>query len=169
MKILILPSEKYQPYSTDKPIEGMYYILESAEKSTDKQRQTAHALINEYWKTGLHPKYGGDQYNLFRDKLKRDLGAGFDSYVYADVIDGKPKIIKVKREADIPEEIRNGTDRESRILGRLKSMSDYTKRDYMQLIDNLIDDMIAAGVNTAKFWEILDGFKKKEDGKWNLI
>lgn len=162
MKILILPGEKYQPCSTDKPKDGFWYNLEPAEEHTDSQHKTAEALITEYWKSGIHPKYGGDEYSTFRDKMKRDLGAGFASYIYADIVNKKPKIFDVKSVEEIPEHIRLDPDMKSMIRGKLKSLTRYTKKELANFIDNLLNDMVAAGCNSKKFQEICQGLKDNE-------
>lgn len=111
----------------------------------------------EYWRCGGHPKYGGDGYVIFRDKIKRDLGAGFESWVYADIIDGQPRIYKTDSFDDIPERIRTDKYKAEIIRGKLKSWSDYTKRERQKTIDNLLDDIRANGCNTAKMEKIIIG------------
>lgn len=169
MKILILPDNKYLSESADAPEEGRRYILEDAAEHTENQHRAAEALIGEYWKSGLHAKYGGDPKHLFRDKLKRDLGDGFESYVYADVINGKAKIFQVKKYTDIPEHVRQDPDLAEMVQGKIKSLSRYGKKALARFIDNLIDDGTAAGVKSAKWFEIIDGLREtaleKEKGR----
>ena len=159
MKILILPGSYYQVESADAPIEGRRYILEDATTGTSAQNKAFHALVMEYHKSGLHPKYGGEPYSVFRDQIKRTLGAGFEAFVYADYVNGKARIYQVKQYEDIPEKIRQDPDLRDIIQGKLKSWSDYGKKERQRTIDNLIDDMHAAGVNSAKFAEIEEGMK----------
>jgi len=163
MKILI--TEKgYMIESTDAPVIGKHYYLEDAETGTNAQNKLFHALITEYWKSGLHPKYGGDDYSSFRDQIKRTLGEGFEKYVYAilDVTDGKAKIERVKTFEEIPEYIRLDPDMKEMIQGKLKSWSDYTAKQRKNCIDNLITDMDANGVNSKKYQEIMDGLYERE-------
>jgi uncharacterized protein YbjQ (UPF0145 family) len=165
MTILILPGSYFQVESADAPVEGRRYILEDATTGTSAQNKTFHALVKEYWKSGLHPKYGGELYSAFRDQIKRTLGAGFESFVYADYINGKARIKQVKTYDEIPEHIRQDADLKELVQGKLKSWSDYGKKQRQQTIDNLIDDATAAGVNSKKWNEILKGMEEKEYGK----
>jgi hypothetical protein len=162
MKILIINSGGFLLESPDAPEVGRRYILEPADDPTNQQNKAFHALVQEYWKSGMQPKYGGDCFSVFRDKIKRDLGAGFDSYVYAEVISEKPVIKKVGKYNDIPWAIRTDPQRADMIFGKLKSWSDYTKKERRSTIDNLIEDMVAAGVDTPKFRQILDGMAQNE-------
>ena len=90
---------------------------------------------------------GAHSYNVqtfmeFRDCLKRDIGAGFESYIYAD----ETGIHKVKTLEEIPATV----DRAHK-LGKLKSWADYTKKERRDAIDRLISTMDQAGVNTRKY------------------
>jgi len=161
MKVLILSDGGYMSESADKPEIGKRYILEDAITGTGAQNKTFHALVQEYWKTGLHPKYGGDDFSSFRDQIKRTLGAGLESFVYADILGGKARIKQVKLYDEIPEFIRHDKDLKELVQGKLKSWSDYTKKQRQNTIDNLIDDMVSNGVNTKKFQEIMEGLKSE--------
>ena len=158
MKILITDNG-YLTESKDIPEIGRRYTLTGAEDGTIRQNAAFHALVKEYWKSGLHPKYGGDDYSSFRDQIKRTIGAGFESFVYAEIRGGKARIFQVKQYDQIPLSIRQDTDLKEIIQGKLKSWSDYTVKNRRETIDNLIDDMTAAGVNSAKFQEIIEGMK----------
>ena len=157
MTILILDNDKYLPESADKPVPGKHYNLEDAVEGTQAQNKLFHALVTEYWKSGLHPKYGGDDYDSFRDQIKRTIGAGFDRYVYSLLEDDRLKIKVVKHETDIPEFIRNNPHGKDAMYGILKSWSAYTKKERQHTIDNLLDDMTAVGVQSKKFDEIREG------------
>ena len=157
MKILITDVGKFSVESVDAPETGRYYFLEDAAHGTQAQNKLAHALIGEYWKSGLHPKYGGDPFDSFRDQLKRTLGEGFESFVYAEIRGGKARIFQVENYEDIPKYIREDPELKEIIRGRLKSWSNYTNKQRRKFIDALIDEMTAAGVNSAKFQEILEG------------
>ena len=161
MKVLILSDGGYMSESADKPEIGKRYILEDAITGTGAQNKTFHALVQEYWKTGLHPKYGGDDFSSFRDQIKRTLGAGLESFVYADILGGKARIKQVKLYDEIPEFIRHDKDLKELVQGKLKSWSDYTNKQRQNTIDNVIDDMISNGVNTKKFQEIMEGLKSE--------
>ena len=162
MKILITGPGTFIEQSTDAPEVGRPYLLEDAHHGTGAQNKAFHALVGEYWKSGLHPKLGGQPYDEFRDRIKLTLGAGFEAYVYAVIDEFKPKIYQVNSWEEIPEEVRNDPQYRDMIRGKLKSWSDYTKRERKKTIDNLIDDMVAAGVNSEKFHEILEGMKDEQ-------
>ena len=163
IKITILPDDQYLVDSKQKPKEGMQYSLESMTEGTSAQRRTREKLIMLYWKSGKHPKYGGDQYDTFRDKLKRSIGEGFNKYVYGDIFQDKKtgvylsKIKQVKKYEEIPLYIREDPELRDSILGKLKSFSKYTKKQNQKFIDNIILDMSAAGVNDAEYFEMLEG------------
>jgi len=160
MKILIIDQDNYQPVSKDKPQAGCYYYLEPYDEKSENQNKALHALIQEYWKSGLHPKYGGDDFASFRDKLKRDLGEGFESFVYADIVEGNPRIFQVKKYEEIPEHIRTSPELKNMVQGKLRSVSTYTKRMMQRFIDNIISDGFAAGMNSRKWQEIISGMEE---------
>ena len=95
MKILITGPDTYTPVA-GLPEVGRYYNLEDAVNGTAAQNRAFHALCQEYWKSGCHPKYEGG-FSEFRDLIKRDLGAGFSEYVYAVIDCEKPRICRVKK------------------------------------------------------------------------
>jgi hypothetical protein len=158
MKILITGTETFTPI-TGLPEVGRYYNLEDAATGTGAQNRAFHALCQEYWKSGCHPKYEGG-FSEFRDLVKRDLGAGFSEYVYATIKDGKPRIYRVKTFSEIPEEIREDPDMRKMIRGKLKSWGEYTKKERQETMDRLIDDMVSNGVQSKKFFEILEGMEE---------
>ena len=129
MKIQILPDETYQVLSKDAPILGEVYTLESARYGTQAQNKAFHALLEEYYKSGLW-SYEGSGYNKgatldeFKKLVKRKLGAGFERYIYVDVVDGLSKISECEKREDIPAHIMNDPQRANYIRGILKSWSD---------------------------------------------
>ena len=163
MKILITEPGRFSEMSKDVPEVGRYYFLEDADNWRHTLNRAFHALLMVYWRSGVHPKYGGCGYEEFRDQIKRTLGAGFASYVYADIIDGKPKIYHVDSYDKIPEHIRLDPDLKEMVRGKLKSWADYTKKEQQRTVDNLIDDMAANGVNSDKFNEILEGMSERKN------
>jgi hypothetical protein len=148
--IIQITPDGYILLSGDTPEVGRKYSLEDADDPTTKQNRAFHALVGEYWHSGAH-SYPAKSYNEFRDYIKRDLGAGFESYIYADG-DG---IHKVKHLDDIPGDVPH-----SHKLGKLKSWGNYTRKERINTIDKLIVEMHAAGVQTPKFYEILEGMSK---------
>jgi len=147
----------------DLPEVGKYYNLEDAIEGTGAQNRTFHALTMEYFRSGQH-SYDADSYDEFKNQIKRSLGQGFDSYVYIDaVFDGEEthyKMFDAKKYTDIPEHILNDKYMKDQVKGKLKSWADYSKKQRKQCIDNIIAEMMQAGVNTPKFQEILKGMEK---------
>ena len=136
---ILCPSHKYEI--------GQDVIIEDATKGSNNQNRLFHELINIWISSGCS-SYEGDLQQV-KDYIKRDMGCGFESYIYAD---DNAKIIKTKGFNSIPEHIR--TDY-TRCLGKLKSWSNYTKRQRMNCISNLIDNMCNSGVNSREFDDIL--------------
>ena len=148
----------------DKPEVGQYYYLESATEGTGSQNRLFHSLVMEYWKTGQH-SYNADNYSDFRNQIKKTLGAGFECFIYADLKkDYKGNYSAVLNEAktkdEIPKYIIEDPEMKNRIRGKLKSWSEYTKRERKSCIDNLISEMLQVGINTKKFQEIMKGIEK---------
>ncbi len=147
------------------PEVGHYYYLESATEGTSAQNKTFHALTMEYFKSGQH-SYNADSYDDFKNQIKKSLGAGFESFVYIDkVLDNDAvgdhyKMFDVKTKEDIPDYILNNSYMKDMIRGKLKSWSCYSKKQRKNCIDNVINEMLQAGVNSKKFEEILKGMEK---------
>ena len=148
MVIQITP-EGYIHLSGDTPELGKTYALEDVTEGTGKQNRAFHSLVQEYWQTGAH-SYQAKTFERFRDFIKRDLGAGFESYVYAD----ETGMHKVKTIDEIPDSVPM-----SHRLGKLKSWAAYTKNERIATLDRLISEMLQAGVNSRKFHEILEGME----------
>ena len=161
IKVLITGPDSFTVQGKESPEDGRYYTLEPTGKGTLSQNNAFHALVMEYWRWGGHPKYGGDPYTVFRDKIKRDLGAGFSAYVYADISDGKPRIFQVSTFEEIPKHVKEDPDRNTLIQGKLKSWSEYGKKDRQRTIDNLLDDIVASGCNTHKMDIIIEGMQNE--------
>ena len=162
MVIKIEDGFRYSSLSLDMPKVGETYRLEEATEGTDKQGKTFHALLNEYYKSGLW-SYNGSGYkggatlDEFKKMVKRKLGKGFEGFVYCDVIDGKVRQIHADRYTDIPEHVRTDPDYKNYIFGLLKSWAEYTKKERRETIDALISEMHQVGVRTKHFEEILEG------------
>ena len=156
MKILITESGRYIVESSDAPAIGRRYTLEDCESGTQAQNKAFHALLQEYYKSGLY-NWTVTGFDQFRDYVKRDIGAGFESYAYADIVDGKPVLTVVDSRDKVPELIRKDPRMAEYVRGRLKSWTDYTKKERRETMDRLITEMKTAGVNSKKFDQILDG------------
>jgi hypothetical protein len=158
MKILILPGDAYQTESTDRPIEGHRYTLEDDASGTGAQNRAFHALLQEYYKSGLF-SWQVTGFDQFRDYVKKFLGAGFESYAYAEIVDGKPVLKVVDGKDKVPNEYWKDPRLSEFVRGRLKSWTDYTKKERKSTIDMLIADMKHKGVNGKKFDQILEGMQ----------
>ena len=135
------------------PEVGKRYYLTDAESGTEAQNKAFHALVQEYFKSGAF-SYPAKTFQELKDFIKRDLGAGFENFVYAT-----PEGIKRATTTDeIPEEYRTA----QYTMGRLKSWSKYTKRERRETMDALIAQMLLVGVQTKKFNEIMTGL----EGLW---
>ena len=124
--------------------EGDNVIIEDATKGSNNQNRLFHELINIWISSGCS-SYDGDLKKV-KDFVKRDLGQGFESYIYAY----QGLIVQVKTEEAIPDWVPKGGK-----LGKLKSWSCYTKKQRMKTIQNLIDNMMNSGVNDIRFENIL--------------
>ena len=156
MTIEIVSPGVYVPASADEPTVGRRYILEDSASGTSAQNRAFHALLQEYWRSGSH-SYRAKNFEDFRNQVKRHLGAGFEAFVYAEIVDGKPVIRDAPRYEDIPEAVRRDSDLRQLVRGRLKSWGDYTKKERRETLDRLIAEMTEVGVNTQRFHEILEG------------
>ena len=136
MKILITAPCQFTCNAFDEPKVGCYYNIEPASEGTDAQNKCFHALCQEYWRSGCH-SYNARSFEHFRALIKLYLGAGREKFYNIVNADGTP----------CPE---------GREDWRLKSWADYTKKERQESIDRLIAEMTQAGVNTKKFYEILD-------------
>ena len=150
MTILITADGEFVTVAGGEPKEGRKYFLEDATTGTSAQNKAFHALIGEYWKSGAH-SYNVANFEQLRDVIKLNLGAGAECYVFATP-DG---IKKAKTLEDVPAEYREP----KYCMTKLKSWTDYTKTERTSAIDKLIAEMHQAGVQTAKFYEILKGME----------
>jgi len=150
----------------DKPEVGASYYLEPAKSGTQEQNKAFHALCMEFFKSGLH-SYNVESFEGLKNNIKKALGSGFESFVYIDVDpDSTFENIKyimfdAKTKDDIPKDVKEDPEFTKHIRGKLKSWSKYSKKERTRTIDNLITEMIAAGVNSKKFEEIIEGMKSE--------
>ena len=108
---------------------------------TDQQNRAFHALLGEYWKSGLSSY---ESYDDMRDTIKLRI-AGADEYIY--IADGKVRHAKslddvVGRYAEVP-----------------KSWADFTLEQRRDAIDEVIREATIAGVNSKKWDEIIAGMQ----------
>jgi hypothetical protein len=109
---------------------------------TDQQNRAFHALLGEYWKSGLSSY---ESYDDMRDTFKL-RAAGADEYIFIE--DGKVRHVKslddVKgRYAEVP-----------------KSWADFTVEQRKDAIDEVIREATMAGINSRKWEEILRGMEE---------
>ena len=152
MRICILPDETYQVVGNKSPKLGQVYFLEPAEGGTLAQNNAFHALVQEYFNSGCYPDNVNTWLEL-REHIKHRLGAGFELYIYWD-----PRTRKIKKAKNL-EDIPSIISRRDMIHGVLKSWGKYTKKERMSCLNNLIAEMHTTKVQTAKFYEILDGMQ----------
>ena len=145
-------------FTGELPEVGAYYFLEKQYNGTSAQNKAFHALVMEYFMSGMH-SYNSDSYEDFRNQIKKTLGAGFESYVYIDIFDDHYKMFDAKTIDEIPAHIKDDPYMKDMIRGKLKSWSRYTKKQRKDTLDNLISEMLQAGVNTNKFNEIMEGME----------
>ncbi len=148
-------------HGKEQPEVGGYYYLESAKNGTQEQNKAFHALVLEFFKSGQH-SYDIGSFKELKDCVKKSLGVGFESFVFVqleqtDENNYHCKMYDAKTIEDIPQHIKNDPYMKDMIRGKLKSWSNYTKKERTNTIDNLIVEMKEAGVNSAKFDEILSG------------
>jgi len=137
MRILITAKNQFS--GADLTI-GKYYSVELADLGTDQQRKTIHALIRCYWLSNCH-SYNCKSYEEFYEAMKRDLGAG-----------------KTKHRS-LVDPISGESLGEPVIVYSLKSLRDYTKKERMDFISNIISLMDMTGVDTPKYREIISGLE----------
>jgi hypothetical protein len=145
----------------DKLVIGKYYNYDPADTGSLAQGRAFHGLLQTFWASGLH-SYPAKSFQEFREYIKRDLGAGAECYIYVK----KDGLLRAKSE-DREEALREAAvDRYGRpvVWIKLKSWADYTKKERTETIDRLISEMHQAGVQTAKFYEILNGMEKRSGG-----
>lgn len=109
---------------------------------TDQQNRAFHALLGEYWKSGLSSY---ESYDDMRDTFKLRV-AGADEYIFIE--NGKVRHVKsldeVKgRYAEVP-----------------KSWADFTIEQRKDAIDEVIREATMAGINSRKWEEILRGMEE---------
>lgn len=144
----------------ESPIIGGTYELADWDDPTAKQVRTFEALVTAYWASNAwsYPSSGyriGMTREEFRNQIKLKLGPGFEKIIY---IDPETNLLKeCAKAADLPDSIKNSPNKSKLAYGRLKSRSDWTKKELRTTIDNIVTEGEQVGVNTRKWKEILAG------------
>jgi hypothetical protein len=139
MRILVV---KPGIFTGDDLVVGEEYDCVPAEDGTDRQNRAWHALVQEYWRSGCH-SYVSKSFSHFRELIKLYLGAGAEKYYSLVHDDGRPALNPILRY-------------------RTKSWKRYTKKERKEAIDRLIAEMEQVGVQTPKFYEILQGMEENK-------
>ena len=137
--ILLCPANNFKA--------GQEVIIDSDDIA--RLRRSFHPLLHEWIDSGYCP-YGND-FLTVKQIVKRDLGEGFECYYYSD---DSGAVIKEKDIDEIPDYIRAD---HKRIRGLLKSTENYTRGQYSNLVNNLINQMDASGCNSKRYHEIREG------------
>jgi hypothetical protein len=109
---------------------------------TDAQNRAFHALLGEYWKSGLSSY---ETYDDMKDTIKLRV-AGADEYIFIE--NGKVRHVKSLDEV-------NG-----RYAEVPKSWADFTVEQRKDAIDEVIREATMAGINSRKWEEILRGMEE---------
>ena len=161
-KIRITGEGSYECLSSKKPSLYFIYSLEEYHNGTASQNRFFHLLVSEYFNSGMH-SYNADNLGHFRDLIKKEIGQGFELFLYTEIVEGKPRIKKVKLYEDVPQAVKDDPDIKDMIFGKLKSWSDYTKAQRTRTIKTLVAEMMEAGVNSKRFNEILLDMQSTEE------
>ena len=148
MRIFVIEPNKF---IGDDLVCGHEYEVKPCEDGTEKQNRAWHALLQEYWVSGCH-SYNAKNFMHFRELIKLNLGAGVETY-YSII-----NVIELRNAKGLLEKAI--AIREPKIEYRVKSWSRYNKKERMESIDRLIAEMHQAGVQTKKFYEILEQLEK---------
>ena len=142
---------------------GKWYEVKDAAEGTEAQNKAFHALLQEYFVSGLF-SYPAKSIDELKKYIKKNHGAGFDYYIAAVQSKAYPTAGEVvqKKFATKEEASKHATwfGRSQAVFGHLKSWSKYTKAERMGALDGLISEMLQAGCNSKKFEEILEGMEE---------
>jgi len=143
---------------------GGYYFCEKDDSGSLLQNSLFHALLYVYFVSGCF-SYPVDNYLDLKKEVKRNLGVGFESYVYIKLTDKGLKKITVKNKEDIKGKVAVDEDGNKMIFGNLKSWSDYTRKERKETIDKLIAQMKMENVQSRKFNDILQTLERNSNNR----
>jgi hypothetical protein len=136
------------------------YELTEIDEQTDLQRKLFHPLVKLYYESNCHNRKVSNWHEL-REDIKLRLGAGYETIRFTTsdyAILEIPYKDKENIPKDVIEDYKKGNHARVQLI--LKSMSDYTKKEYREITGSLINEMLQNGVlgtsQEKKFNEILD-------------
>ena len=126
---------------SDKKSGGYVTIQISLPKKigTDAQNRAFHALLGEFWASGLSSY---ESYEDMRDTIKLRI-AGADEYIFID--GGRIRHVKTLDEV------------KGKYAETPKSWADFTRDERKEAIDWVIKEAQMAGINSKKWDEIIKG------------
>lgn len=148
------------------PKVGLSYFLKKYDRASYMQLRLFHPLIQEWYKSGLYPYNNINDWWTLRQTCKHLHGSGYDGYTY---VNNLLQMIDCSSIDSIPGYViydfapieKGGNGNSLRIRGRLKSLTKYTVKEMMSLIDNVFRAMEQSHVDTAKYQRI----KRRVDWK----
>jgi hypothetical protein len=135
---------------------GREYLVEDAAHGTAAQNRLFHALVQEYFNSGLF-SYEAKNAEQLKKAVKRYIGAGFEAFAAVEKTGSATRIGMF----DTIDETRKEAvwyGGSQVIRGILKSWAKYTMNERRDTITNLIAEMKTAGVNSARFEEMIDDY-----------
>lgn len=143
------------------PSPGVEFELTKTDTVSYMQHRLFHPLVQEWFKSDMYPYKDIKDWWSLRQLCKFKFGNGFGSFVY---VDWNYSMIEVYDMKDIPDDIyldylspdKGGNGNHSRIQGKLQSLTTYKKSEMTSLIDNTIRAMLKSGVDTTRFFSILE-------------
>lgn len=154
-------------FETDAPELGLLYEMEDISNHSKKQRRAFHSLLNAFYEwmariETFHFEDNGRIYD-FRYPSAKDFRSAF-KYKYGphwfEYVDDNYQTQKVKDLEDIPAHILAwDKDGRKRWTMQLKSMADYTKREYKSIIDSLFNVIHATSCHDRRVKEIMAGMQ----------
>jgi hypothetical protein len=163
MRILITAPNEFIVPDNDAELKiGAYYDCEPAEEGSGNQNRLFHALLTIYFISGCfsYPAKNVEQLKMY---IKKHLGSGYIYRYKLTTGEWERNVKQSQLELDISEgKVRRDEKGEYVFDYELKSWRDYTKRERRNLIESLIAEMDMAGVQSKKYFEILEGIQKND-------
>lgn len=148
MTILITADGEFITEKGESPAVGKRYQLEPADDYSTSQRKTFEALITCFFVSGCYT-YDVKTREELRAEIKKEYGEGYE-WAYPKEC-GEIGFVKERENAPL------FCQQHGLCFKVLKSTTRYTKKGFTDLLNNLIALMDTCGVQTKKYYEILDG------------